>query len=270
MTAPVMTTPADLIPLGVTRDAQHVYGYNDGERVWYPIPSVTTILKVLDKSGPLVGWAKRETARCAVDNFETVATIKKTAGRQAAIDYLKGIPDYQRDTSADLGTRIHRIVESITKGEPIEMTEEEAPFVETYRRFLAEHKPEFLAAEEKVVSLRHNYAGTLDAIAVIRGETWLLDNKTGASGPYPDAGLQLAAYGAAEFIGRAGTGKRFVIPKVTRYGVIHIRPESTRLIPYQVTPGTFAAFLDARRLWAWQQLEAKKLIQAELKGEAAA
>ena len=51
-----------LTPLGLTRDERHVYGYNDGQVVRYPIPSVTTIIKLIDKSGPLVGWAKRETA----------------------------------------------------------------------------------------------------------------------------------------------------------------------------------------------------------------
>lgn len=268
MTAPAMTTPPLLVPIGMTRDANHVYGWNDGRRVYYPMPSVTTILKVVDKSGPLVGWAKRETARCAVDNLETVATIKATAGRDSAINYLKGIPDYQRDTAADLGSSIHRLVEGITKGEDIAVSEAEAPYVETYRRFLKEHKPEFLAVEEMVASIEHNFAGTLDAIARIRGELWLLDTKTG-SGIYPEIAMQLAAYGHAEFIGRPGSRTRFLLPKVTRYGVIHVRPDATRLVPYKVDRSTFDAFLDARRLWAWQQERGKAVIEAEIKGEAA-
>lgn len=271
MTAPVMTTPAELIPLGATRDAAHVYGWNPGPRVFYPIPSVTTVLKAIDKSGPLVGWAKRETARCAVENLEMVARMVESGGKQSAIDWLKKIPDYQRETSADLGSRIHVLVEKIARGEEPLVTAEELPFVTAYREFVARYRPAFLAAEEMAFSLRWDYAGTLDAVAVIDGETWLLDWKTG-SGIYPETGLQLAAYANADFIGRTGTAKKFRIPKASRYGVVHIRPEGARLIEYRVTPATFKAFLYARRMHEWLEGEAKQIMGAaiEPRGEQAA
>jgi hypothetical protein len=243
------------LPLGASRDARHVYAFRDAKASVEGLPGVTGIIRVIDKSGPLVGWAKRETARSAIDNLDAVQTILRTGGRQAAIDYLKGIPDYQRDTAANLGSAVHAFAEQIARGETVSVTEAEAPYVDAYRRFLDEWQPAFLAAEEMVISLRHRYGGTLDAIAVIDGETWLLDLKT-STGVYAETALQLAAYGHADFFARTGVETRYRIPQIDRYGVVHIRPEGARLVDYTdaVTTSTFDAFLAAREVWAWQQV----------------
>jgi hypothetical protein len=259
-----------LLPLGASRDARHVYAFRDAKVSVEGLPGVTGIIRTVDKSGPLVGWAKRETARCAVDNLDTVRTIKETGGRQAAIDYLKGIPDFQRDTAADLGSAVHAFAEQIARGESIMVTEAEAPYVEAYRRFLADWQPKFLAAEEIVISLRHRYGGTLDAIAVMDGETWLLDLKT-SSGVYAETALQLAAYRYADFFARTGTDKRYRIPRIDRCGVVHVRPEGARLVDYTdaVTPKTYQTFLAARQVWTWQQVT-KDGVGKEIKREVAA
>jgi len=254
-------------PLGLTRDERHVYGYNDGQVVRYPIPSVTTIIKLIDKSGPLVGWAKRETAASAVRNLDTLTVMRNEAGQQAAIDWLKTIPDYQRDRAADRGSQVHAIAEQIVRGSPPSVIPEElGPYVAAYHGFLKEWEPRFLAVEQMVCSLRYDYAGTFDAIAVIAGVRWLLDIKT-SSGVYSETALQLAAYGAAEFIGRPGDPVKYRIPKVTRYGVIHVVPEGAELVPYAVDKGTFATFLRAREVWAWTQGPAKEIVGRPLTKE---
>lgn len=259
-----MTTPPVMVPLGATRDANHVYGWNDGTNpVRYPIPSVTTVLKAVDKSGPLIGWAKRTVAEIAVAKVDVISEMAKAGGPKAAVDWLKGLPDYQRDRSADMGTRIHFLAEQIVRGFIPEVTPEEEPFVAAYRGFLAKHSPRFLAAEEMIFNLRHDYAGTLDAIAVIDGSVWMLDIKTG-TGVYPETALQLAAYANAEFIGRTGIGKKFRIPRPSRFGVIHVRPEGARLIEYHVTNETFRAFLHARGMHAWLTGQAKNVMGAEI------
>ena len=239
-------------PLGLTRTAAHVYSWNDGTTAVTGLPSVTTVIKVLDKSGPLVGWAKRETAACAVRNLDMLVRMREAGGDAAAVNWLKTIPDYQRDSAADMGSRVHRLVEQIATGTEPEATDAEAPFVAAYRAFLAAYRPRFLAVEEMVVSLRHGYGGTLDAIAVIGGARWLIDVKTGA-GVYPETALQLAAYAAADFIGRPGVPQRFRLPRATRFGVVHVRPEGARLVEFHVDRRTLAAFLEARRLYGWQQ-----------------
>lgn len=242
---------------GLLRDGRHRYSWNGGP--WYP--SVTTILGVKAKPA-LVPWAKRETAACAVRNLEILRRMVESGGPQAAIDWLKRTPDYQRDTSADLGTRVHAIAEAIARNEPVRVADDVRPFIDAYERdFLRALQPEFIAVEAMVCSPRHEYGGTADAFCVIDGEIWLLDYKTGA-GVYPEAALQLAGLARAQFIGRPGDPTEYPIPAATRFGVLHIRPEGARLLPVVVNRETVAAFLDARRLFAWDQAAARSVIGA--------
>ncbi|HEY1167723.1 MAG TPA: hypothetical protein VGE81_01900, partial [Candidatus Limnocylindrales bacterium] len=74
--------------IGLVRDARHRYSWNGGPLY----PSVTTILGVKDKPA-LVGWAKRETAACAVRNLDVLERMVASGGAGAAIEWLKRIPD---------------------------------------------------------------------------------------------------------------------------------------------------------------------------------
>jgi hypothetical protein len=241
--------------IGLVRDARHRYSWNGGPLY----PSVTTILGIKDKPA-LVGWAKRETAACAVRNLEMLARMVQSGGAQAAVDWLKRIPDYQRDASADLGTQVHAAAEAIARGGPVAISDEVQPFVAAYRRdFLEVFRPRFLAVEAMVCSQRYEYGGTADAFAEIDGEIWLLDYKSGA-GVYPDTALQLAGLARAQFIGRPGDQTQYPVPAATRFGVLHILPEGARLLPVVVDRATVAAFLDARRLFEWDRGAAKTVI----------
>jgi hypothetical protein len=240
---------------GLVRDARHRYSWNGGPLY----PSVTTILGVKDKPA-LVGWAKRETAACAVRNLDVLERMVRSGGPQAATDWLKRIPDYARDASADLGSAVHAAAEAIARGESVPVAEEVQPFVAAYRRdFLNAFQPRFLALEAMVCSERYEYGGTADAFVEIDGEIWLLDYKTGA-GVYPDTALQLAGLARAQFIGFPGDPTQYPVPFATRFGVVHIRPEGARLLPVVVNRETVAAFLDARRLFGWDQGPAKTVI----------
>ena len=266
MTAPVLALPGNLAPLGLTRDAKHVYGWNDGTNVYHPIPSVTTAIRLIDKSGPLVGWAKRETAASAVRNLDALVAMRKEGGPDAAINWLKTIPDYQRDQAADRGTSIHQIVEQIIRGQSPEIPEELGPYVAAYHAFVKEWEPRYVVSEQMVCSLKHGYAGTLDAVVVIGNERWLIDWKTGA-GIYAETALQLAAYGAAEFIGRPGDPRKYRVPRATRFGVIHVVPEGAELVPYAVDRGDFAVFLKALEVWHWTQGKARTVVGKPLTTE---
>lgn len=238
---------SNLATIGLARDEVHRYYWNGAG----PIASVTTVIGVVDKSGPLIGWAKRTTAEAAVDNAAAIPGWVEMAGRDGAVSLLTKAASVKRDRAADAGTAVHGYAEAISRGIDVEVPEDYAPFVAVYRRFLADFSPAFLAAEEMVCSLKHGYAGTLDAICTIAGETWLLDYKT-SKGVYPETALQLAAYGAADFIGRPGVARKFAIPKVDQYGVLHLRPEGYELVPFSIA-GAFKAFLAAKALYAYRQ-----------------
>lgn len=249
---------------GLTRDEKHRYSWNDGSKV----PGVTSVIKTLDKSGPLVGWAKRETAACAVRNLPLLTTMVNDGGPEAATKWLSAIPDYQRETAAELGTLIHAMAEALHRKQDIEVTPETEPFVTAYLRWRAVYKPRVLNAEYMVYSEAHRYGGTADMAAVINGETWLIDIKTG-KGAYAETGLQLAALHNADWAGRTDDPRKYRIPPATRFGVLHIRPEGAELIPYDVGPDEFAAFLACRRLTDWLELRAP-VIKMPRKGEVAA
>jgi len=197
--------------LGLSRDARHRYSWNGGPL----FPSVTTILGIKDKPA-LVGWAKRETAASAVRNLDVLAQMVQNGGSQAAVDWLKRIPDYRRDASADLGTQVHAAAEAIGRGQIVSVGDDVRPFVESYQRdFVEVFKPRFLAIEPMVCSLRHEYGGTADAFMQIGDEVWLVDYKTRA-GVYPDTALQLAGLARAQFIGLPGDPTEYPVPAGTR------------------------------------------------------
>jgi len=244
--------------LGLTRDERHVYTWNDGRDV-LALPSVTTVIGVVDKSGPLIGWAKRITAEAAVAHHDEIAGWIEMSGRDGAVGLLTKAATQKRDAAADVGARVHELAEAVSRGDHIEAEEEVAPYIAAYRQFQADYRPQFLALEEMACSLTHGYAGTLDSIAVIDGAVWMLDNKT-SKGVYPETGMQLAAYGHADFIGRPGDATRYTIPKIEQYGVLHLRPEGYELIPFAVTADTFAAFLHALALHRWREGEAMRMV----------
>ena len=69
-----------------------------------------------------------------------------------------------------------------------------------------------------------------------------------------------AVLARAQFIGYPGDPVQYPVPFATRFGVLHIRPEGARLLPVVVNRETVSAFLDARRLYGWDQGSAKTVI----------
>jgi len=261
--------PSELYVPGLTRDENHVYSWADSQGVRTGIVSVTGVLKLIDKSGPLVGWAKRETAASAVRNLDTLMVMRNEAGADAAVNWLKTIPDFQRDRAANRGSEVHRIAEQIVRGTPpSEVPEELGPYVAAYHGFIKEWSPQWVAVEQMVCSLRFDYAGTFDAIAYIGKERWMLDIKT-STGVYPETALQLAAYAWADFIGRPGDPTKYIVPTAQRFGVIHVVPEGAELVPYNVDRETFRTFLRAREVWQWTQGQAKTVVGKPLTKEKA-
>ena len=245
-------SPTTRVPtVGLFRTENHRYYWNGAG----PFPGVTSIIKALDKPA-IVGWAKRETARCAVDNYDFVADLVKRGGPEAAKAWLASIPDFQRDTAADIGSRVHQLAEDISRGLDKELKDDEIPFANGYRRFLQDYQPDFKSLERMVFSEAHGYGGTFDSIAVIAGKTYLIDTKTSKS-VYEETAMQLAALARADWGGLPGDPKKYRIPKVDRYAVLHIRPDQYargyRLIEFRVTDADYDAFLACLTLTNWRK-----------------
>lgn len=260
---------------GLSRDKNHVYTahYPPADPVTLPY-SITTALKAVDKSGPLIGWAKRLTAEAAVRNLDMVARMVAEGGERAAVDYLKRLADHKRDTKANIGTRVHSLIEAVVHEQPIEIADDERPFMAAYETFTKERQPVYIAAEYMVCSLAHGYAGTGDLVvrmwcpADARVCRYRLDTKTMGvdekgvpKGPYSETAMQLAAAEFAEFSGRPGDVNKYMVPAADHCGVLALYEDGTyAVVPYEVTRDTFEAFLAALRLWRWLQGPAKSAI----------
>lgn len=139
--------------------------------------------------------------------YPSVTTILEHGLPQSIglIEYWKSrTPDAIDDTLEDAkqrGSNVHHAIEKLLKGEPIELVDynrkrEKDALVGFWDWFQTWEPEEFQS--EQVVVFEHpdiSYAGTLDMVLRLNGETWLIDFKTSRhSTETASHHLQLAAY----------------------------------------------------------------------------
>lgn len=188
------------------------------------------------------------------------------------------------DNSAKEGTLIHEAAEAVLLGKEPIVDPLIAPAIASFKTFLEANdihtKPEYV--ERRIMNKEHRYAGTIDALATIKGKFGVLDIKTSRA-VYRDYDLQTAAYVAAlepEFedlttrwilrIDQTQKCDRCNATRRTKGGMVKIRrngygfvcadeshdwrePEGDielKEIPYRYAD--FEGFLGAKRLWEWE------------------
>ena len=82
----------------IVRSSDHRYTF-EGETY----PGVTGVLAVLDKSGPLMRWASRETAKASIAQLDNLPSLLETVGPEGVIKALTSRSTWQRDEAASLG-----------------------------------------------------------------------------------------------------------------------------------------------------------------------
>jgi len=168
-------------------DASRIYTLISGEK----FPSVTTVLAMKDKSGPLMGWAVKMMTECAIEKIiASTETLSK--------DYVVGIindakKEYRRrqDTALDIGSKVHHAIEGFTKascsseGLKIVQSLPEYPQIEkpfgAFLKWYNEHSFSLIEGERIVYNKEHRYAGQLDAIALVNSKVTLVDYKSSTS-----------------------------------------------------------------------------------------
>ena len=223
-------------------------GY-DMNGLWYP--RVTAIVGMKAKPGLYKFYAEQE-------SFEAGEAIKAK--------------------SAEEGTLAHDAVEAILRGESPAIPETIKPVIEAFFNFLNGNKVEAKLIEERLVSKRHQYSGTMDVLAEINGRLGVLDIKTSYS-IFRDYGIQTSAYVEAlnekrnlpeltRWILRLDQSQKCLkCPAVlrTKGGNVKVRGEKEfcnhqwsekigeaelkELPPYQKD---FNAFLACKTLWEWE------------------
>ncbi len=112
-----------------------------------------------------------------------------------------------KQAAGNKGSKVHLAIADVLQGKEVridskypnrdgieeELTLEECDCIISFANWFKEENPKVLAWETTVFSDQNNYAGTIDFICEIEGQTWIIDFKTS---PYiwPEYELQLAAY----------------------------------------------------------------------------
>jgi len=271
-------TPEVLAPVDVTKPQPDDEAYL----------SVTTVIGVLDKPA-LVPWAAGMTADAAIRMAKTLQQRTDEVKRQlvgARFARQRG-----KRSATELGTAVHAACEEYAlTGQRPEVDDEVLPFLDRFDEWAQEFQPVYQAAELTVYSPRFLYAGTCDAFLSIDGMPLIVDYKTTAkthdargneTGPYPEVGLQLAAYRHAEFaatwrprkfekysrrtylLGPDEREMAVAVPEVQGGLVIHITPTHCRAFPVRCDEAVFEHFLDCIELTRWTEM-AKDVIGAPL------
>lgn len=171
------------------------------------VASVSQIIGVVDKSGPLQGYAARVTREAIVHMMQNRIKIPRDQQKLNAKFYALGLHYNQKTTDAqDRGTAIHLMGEEwITEGKipnPLAVKAEWRGWVRSLSKFLRECEPTFHESEIMVGSGRYAFAGRRDTVAtcvegkgkLTRAGRGLIDFKT-SKGIYPESQyVQLAGY----------------------------------------------------------------------------
>lgn len=256
----------------------YVWRSEDGEQTdrYY---SVTTIIDNGIPKPALMGWAVKMTALYAIQNLDILrAHIAKDldeAGKLPPFSEKDGKPTSEgaleaykllwnsrytsKERAAQLGSRIHEAIESYVLDRPApQWSDDVAPYLENAVRFLTDFGVLVEMTEASVFNRTQKYAGTLDMIATINGQRWLIDFKTG-SGVYPETALQMSAYAHAEFIGKPDRTEH-PMPEIDRAAIVHLRADGYRFIPVRIDEEVFSHFLYAREVFRWSEFTSKEVV----------
>lgn len=246
----------------------HSY-YVDGAK----FDGVTTLISEGVPKPALIKWAAKSVATYVADATPDALATLRDLGRDGMIDALKGVPYSQSSAAAVKGTDVHTLAEQLANGAEVEVPEHLAGYVESCVKFLDDYEVAPIATEAVVCNRRWRYAGTADLFATISiggaKEQTVLDWKTGASGVWPEAALQLSAYRHAEvYVDKDGTEQSIADLGLTAAYAVWLRSDGYDLIPLDTSEDTFKTFQHiafvARRL-----RNARELVGAAIQPEGA-
>ncbi|MGH9404426.1 MAG: hypothetical protein ACRD3D_01160 [Terriglobia bacterium] len=175
----------------------------NGETVWSEqraVPSITTILKVIDKSGPLIWWA----LGCAGDYLKANLKPGSSLDEIQISSLLQGARMAHRHVSreaCDVGTLAHAWIEDYLAGVPpaLPVNEQARNACLAAQTWIGKSHYKVESTETRLYSRKYEYAGTCDAqgiVATVCGRLSVVDWKT-SKAIYPEYRFQTAAYAQA-------------------------------------------------------------------------
>lgn len=191
-------------------------------------PSSTTILLAYPQSVQLTKWI-------ADNGWQESQQIKEEAGIA--------------------GTRIHQACDYLEEG--LELSEEDYSLkewvkIKSFVDWHNEYKPVLVAKEMAIVSIKGKYAGRLDRIYNIKGETVILDFKSSSS-IHEHFPLQFASYAVAV--------EENTDIKVDKTACLHLGASNKngyRYVEYPDWKDHYKVFESVRSVWQYQFSDSKK------------
>lgn len=173
---------------------QHLYTALGNE-----YPSVTKILGIIDKSGPLIIWARREALKLA--KTELLKAIELgTPIDGAHLDEVLGRadkqPDKLKDEAADIGSKVHNAIDAYILGQEPILDDQSRPGFENFLKWLDTAGIKIIKGDTPVASILYGFGGRLDAVGTKGDKIVVLDWKT-SNRIYDPYALQVAAYAQA-------------------------------------------------------------------------
>ncbi len=227
-------------------------------------PSVTTILNIIDKSGPLINWAAKVTVEYIYNNFKEKDgklfigdTELNTENAGKLLSPAKREHNRIKTEAGDIGTRAHAEIERIIKTSEIPteielalMDSRIANPVRAYLKWAEENQFQPIHSEQRVCLLDHKVAGTVDCVGLLKGKYTLTDFKT-SNGIYPEAKLQVAAYAKA--------WEETFDEKIEQAGILHISKEKAEFAYHPVNniDNLFKVFLSCIPVYLWKKEESR-------------
>lgn len=226
-------------------------------------PSVTTILSVINKPALMQWAAKMEREMVLEASASLYLDVQKTekmselGWRTALADRLGKMKANQKELAkaSEIGSQAHEWIEWQIKSQllhdvgPCPVIGAAAMLaVGAWERWKNSVRFKPLLCEQPVWSDYYEYAGTMDLLAEVNGETTLLDWKTGKA-IYDEAFLQNAAYRFA--LREMGLITEDVEGMIVRLPKVEGDPEfEAKVVPGDLTE-LMNIFLSARCLWKW-------------------
>jgi hypothetical protein len=218
-------------------------------------PSVTTVLKLADKSG-LVQWAVDLSVQWCVVNWATLGM----RSNEDAFKTARYRHNDVRDERAWVGTGVHETIESLhTQSWNFPELDEEQKRIMLQWEDLNEKwiiKP--LLSEFTVWNIEADYAGTADGLWEFTnretGEFFvgLVDIKT-SKNTWPEHAMQIAALGNSSNVLMQklddGTWVEKILPQFDKSVLVHLREDKWEIIEVEDTDLRLEEFLAYRHIW---------------------
>ena len=217
---------------------KHIYQVN-GKIV----DGVTSIIQIVDKSGPLMYWAVGQAMDYLRNNLKPGKALDEIEIREILEEASKQ-HRLSKTRAGNVGDLTHEYIEKAMKGEKPKMpvNKQIRNGIKAFVKWAKENNFKPKLVEKKVYSKRFRYAGTMDIEGLVNGKLAIIDIKT-SNRIYDEMRYQVVAYQNAR---EEETGKKYEERWIIRLGKEDGEFEAVRLDDYEKD---FKAFLAALILY---------------------